>query len=77
MTQTANNTIDTLLYLRKANGLPIVSLWAVKFAANVSIWTTRRNTRLALSRLSDADLRDVGLTPTQAKREAARMFWQI
>jgi uncharacterized protein YjiS (DUF1127 family) len=27
--------------------------------------------------LTEAQLRDVGLTPLQARREAARLFWQI
>lgn len=77
MTRTANSNIDALIYLRENNALPIVSVLAVEFAVTVSKWTTRHRTRKALSQLSARDLDDVGLTPMQARREAARMFWQI
>lgn len=77
MTRTAHSNIDALIYLRENNALPIVSVLAVKFAVTVSIWTTRRRTRLALGQLTETQMRDVGLTPMQARREAARMFWQI
>jgi uncharacterized protein YjiS (DUF1127 family) len=77
MTLTAHSNIDTLIYLRENNTLPIVSVMAIEFAVKVSKWTTRRRTRRALGQLTEVQLRDVGLTPTQAKREAARLFWQI
>jgi len=77
MTRTANTQINSLIYLSENNALPIVSVVAVKFAVTMSKWATRRRTRLALSQLSDAHLRDVGLTPTQADQEAARAFWQV
>jgi uncharacterized protein YjiS (DUF1127 family) len=77
MTPTANSNIDALIYLRENNALPIVSVWAVEFAVTVSKWTTRHRTRKALGQLTDTQLRDVGLTPTQADQEVARVFWQI
>jgi uncharacterized protein YjiS (DUF1127 family) len=77
MTQTALSNTDALIYLRENNALPIVSVWAVEFAVTISKWTTRHLTRKALGQLTDTQLRDVGLTPTQADQEAARMFWQI
>lgn len=77
MTRTANNNIDALIYLRENNSLPIVSVLAVEIAVKVSKWTTRRRTRMALCQLTDTQLHDVGLTPMQARREAARLFWQI
>lgn len=77
MTLSAHSNIDALIYLRENNSLPIVSVWAVEFAVTVSKWTTRRRTRLALGQLTETQMRDVGLTPTQARREAARMFWQV
>jgi uncharacterized protein YjiS (DUF1127 family) len=77
MTRTANSNIDALIYLRENNALPIVSVLAVEFAVTMSKWTTRQRTRRALSQLTKRDLEDVGLTPMQARREAARMFWQI
>ena len=77
MTRTAYQNIDALIYLRENNALPIVSVLAVQFAVTVSKWTLRHRTRQALGQLTEAQLRDVGLTPLQARREAARLFWQI
>lgn len=77
MTRTAHSNIDALIKLRENNALPIVSVWAVEFAVMVSKWTTRHRTRKALCQLTETQLRDVGLTPMQARREAARLFWQI
>ena len=77
MTRTAYQNIDALIYLRENNALPIASVIAVQFAVTVSKWTLRHRTRKALGQLTEAQLRDVGLTPLQARREAARLFWQI
>jgi uncharacterized protein YjiS (DUF1127 family) len=77
MTRTAYQNIDALIYLRENNALPIVSVLAVQFAVTVSKWTLRHRTRKALGQLTETQLRDVGLTPMQARREAARLFWQI
>ena len=77
MTRTAYQNIDALIYLRESNALPIVSVLAVQFAVTVSKWTLRHRTRQALGQLTETQLRDVGLTPLQARREAARLFWQI
>ena len=77
MTRTAYQNIDALIYLRENNALPIVSVLAVQFAVTVSKWTLRHRTRQALGQLTETQLRDMGLTPLQARREAARLFWQI
>ena len=77
MTRTAYHNIDALIYLLENNALPIVSVIAVQFAVTVSKWTLRHRTRKALGQLTEPQLRDVGLTPLQARREAARLFWQI
>lgn len=37
----------------------------------------RLNTRRTLLKLSDQHLRDIGLTRTQAEREASRPFWTL
>ncbi|MDB4211906.1 DUF1127 domain-containing protein [Ascidiaceihabitans sp.] len=74
MTRTAYQNIDALIYLRENNALPIVSVLAVQFAVTVSKWTLRHRTRQALGQLTETQLRDVGLTPLQARREAARLF---
>ena len=39
-------------------------------------WRIRRERRQLLA-LSDHMLRDVGLTPADARREAARPFWDV
>ena len=77
MTRTAYSNIDVLIYLGENNALQIVSVLAVQFAVTVSKWTLRHRTRKALGWLTETQLRDVGLTPLQARREAARLFWQI
>ena len=77
MSRTAYKNINALIYLRENNALPIVSVMAVQFAVTVFNWTPYHHTRKALGHLTDTQLRDVGLTPLQARREAARLFWQI
>ncbi|MEP2642207.1 DUF1127 domain-containing protein [Roseobacter sp.] len=42
----------------------------------MSKWATRRQTRRDLKQLTDWELRDVGLTPDQARLEAAKVFWR-
>ena len=58
-------------------GTPVAAQLAVKFAVVVTTWATRRRTRLALSRLEPWQLRDVGLTPTEADFESRRVFWRV
>lgn len=57
-------------------GTPVLATLAVKFAVLLTAWATRRRTRLALSRLETWQLRDVGLTPTEADFESRRVFWR-
>ena len=57
-------------------GTPLAARMAVGFAVLVTKWATRRRTRLALSRLEPWQLRDVGLTPTEADFESRRVFWR-
>ncbi|WP_426228277.1 DUF1127 domain-containing protein [Pararhizobium sp. DWP3-4] len=35
----------------------------------------KRLSRIALSELTDGQLADIGVTPSEARREAARPFW--
>ena len=65
-----------LAYLTAQNRMPAASVLAVRVAAVLSKWATRRRTRLALKQLSDHQLRDVGLTPADASFEARRVFWR-
>ncbi len=42
----------------------------------VTLWRQRMRARRALSRLDAHLLRDIGLDPMTAEREATRPFWQ-
>ncbi len=76
MTRMTPLSTETLAYLTEARIVPTVSVIAVEFAVCMSKWATRRETRRALKRLTDWELRDVGLTPEQARYEAAKVFWR-
>jgi uncharacterized protein YjiS (DUF1127 family) len=39
------------------------------------LWLRRRRTRRALAVLNDYELRDIGLTREDARRETGRPFW--
>lgn len=43
--------------------------------AGVRMWLHRSRQRRALAELDDRMLRDIGVTHSQARREAARPFW--
>lgn len=66
---------DTLSVLSQP-GTPLAAQLAVAFAVLVTKWAARRRTRLTLSRLEPWQLRDVGLTPTEADFESRRVFWR-
>ncbi|MCV3270955.1 DUF1127 domain-containing protein [Roseobacter sinensis] len=66
----------SLAYLNEVKEMPQVAILAVEFAVCVSKWTTRRRTRRALKKLTVRQLDDVGLTPEQARHEAAKVFWR-
>lgn len=40
-----------------------------------SVWSDRRRTRIALTTLTEAQLRDIGLEREAALEEAQRPFW--
>ena len=50
--------------------------FATILVAAVGTWMTRRGTRKHLGRLSDHELKDIGLTRHQAQTEAAKPFWR-
>ncbi len=77
MTRHVTAATDSLTYLAEARIVPTVAVLAVEFAACVSKWATRRDTRKALARLTDWELRDVGLTPEEARLEASKVFWRV
>ena len=42
----------------------------------IALWHRNRRTRRTLAQLPPALLDDIGITPFEARREAARPFWQ-
>lgn len=65
-----------LSYLVSHAPLPAASVMALRAAVLFAKWTVLRRTRNDLCDLDDRLLQDIGLTPTQARREAQRPFWQ-
>ena len=76
MTHALTLSSETLSTLSQ-RGLPVLALVAVNFAVCVTKWTTRRRTRIALSKLDAHLLADVGLTRDEADTEASRAFWRV
>ena len=56
--------------------LPPLSRFLVSVALMLATWEARRRGRLALARLDDHLLRDIGLNDGRAAREASKAFWQ-
>jgi uncharacterized protein YjiS (DUF1127 family) len=55
-----------------------IDLAAVLLAAldRIDGWVDRRGQRLTLAELTEAQLKDVGLTAADVARETAKPFWQ-
>jgi uncharacterized protein YjiS (DUF1127 family) len=65
-------TIDTarlVLPRRRSFRVPNV-------VALVRVWFQRRHERLTLTRLDERMLRDIGITESMAREEAAKPFWR-
>ncbi|MCB5197962.1 DUF1127 domain-containing protein [Loktanella sp. TSTF-M6] len=56
--------------------LPKAAQVCVSLAVMLTIWDLRHRTRKHLRKLDPAQLRDIGLTATAARREAAKPFYQ-
>lgn len=56
--------------------LPLVAAVAVKFAAYVTTWETRRKSRSILKHLEPHLLDDIGLSRLSAQAEASKPFWR-
>ena len=76
MTRVQTTPAQHLAYLSAQSAMPAASVIALQVAVTLSKWATRRRTRLALAQLSKDQLRDVGLTPSQAFNESRRVFWK-
>ena len=65
-----------LSLLNAQASLPTLAQICVTAAVAVTVWDMRRKTRKSLARLEPHELRDVGLTAPQARREANKAFYQ-
>jgi uncharacterized protein YjiS (DUF1127 family) len=63
-------------YLEAHAPLPAASVAFLRAAVLFAKWDTLRRTRKDLMDLDTHTLRDIGLTPDQARIEAKRPFWQ-
>ncbi|MEP1767483.1 MAG: DUF1127 domain-containing protein [Sulfitobacter sp.] len=76
MTHAAALTNDALKTLTASRSIPMLAVLSIAFAACVTKWVTRRQTRLTLDQLDAWQLQDVGLTPRAARDEARKVFWK-
>jgi len=76
MAQTTHHTSPSIAFLGAHQPLPLVADLAVRAAVMVTKWRIRRNSRRALAQLEDHQLRDIGITPREARHESNLWFWQ-
>ncbi len=76
MTYIHAHTADIALKLGKREHFPLASHWAIHLADTIVTWNDRYNTRRPLRTMPYALLEDIGITPEQAKLEAAKPFWR-
>ena len=63
-------------YVRFAQPQPAISAALARIAEMVRLWRRRAEERAALARMSARELRDFGVTPSEAQWEAAQPFWR-
>ena len=66
-------TSECVSFVQPQAATPTALAW---FAETVRVWRRRAEERTALSRMSAAELRDFGVTPSEAQWEAAQPFWR-
>lgn len=76
MTQTTQTTSSSIAFLGAHQPLPLTADLAVRAAVMVTKWRIRRQSRRALAQLEDHLLKDIGLSPREAKKESNLWFWQ-
>ncbi len=76
MTYIHTHTANIALSLGKREQFPLISQWAIQLANTIVMWNDRYITRRPLSTMPYALLEDIGVTPEQAKLEAAKPFWR-
>ena len=50
--------------------------WRAEIGSLIGDWRRRARSRAELARLSEPELRDIGLTPAEALWEYAKPFWR-
>lgn len=66
---------DPLATLSQTRSMPVLAVVALRIAVVTTKWSMNARTRAALASLEPHQLRDVGVTPVQARKESARAFW--
>ena len=64
-----------LSLLNRQASLPKLAQFCVIAAVAVTVWDMRQKTRKALSHAEAHTLRDIGMTPGQARHEAEKAFF--
>jgi len=59
------------------NSYPLLTMKLYELACILKQWQQNYRTRKALIRLSDEQLKDVGLSRKQAQNEASKPFWLV
>jgi uncharacterized protein YjiS (DUF1127 family) len=76
MSEQILTTREIALNLADRAQLPVASTLALQFANAVVTWSDRSKQRRSLSKLSDQELDDIGVSRTRATAEANKRFWQ-
>lgn len=76
MIQNAPTAHPHIAFLNTQATLPVLAKVAVKVAVLITKWSIRQRSRKHLRRLSDAQLKDIGLTRSEAHYEATLPFWR-
>lgn len=79
------DTIDTIrlskstavgkIPLDAFNSVQPISRLAHRFLASLALWMEKRESRRILRYLTDGELRDIGLTRSEAKTEVSKSFF--
>jgi uncharacterized protein YjiS (DUF1127 family) len=56
-------------------GAPTLAAWLLYGAERIDAWLSRARSRRALLEMSDAMLKDIGLSRADAWRESRKPFW--
>ncbi|KIC11268.1 hypothetical protein RA19_07940 [Leisingera sp. ANG-M1] len=67
---------SNMSYLISRPALPVLAQWAVSFAVVVTKWSLRHRTRKQLRKLTEAQLKDIGVTRADAHYQATLPFWR-